>query len=61
MNSAMQKGSRRRPAGDATKAGNVVLHCSDSGHAGAMGWQERSEEFSRQVTFLHDALGLSKI
>ncbi|CAE7397920.1 PREPL [Symbiodinium pilosum] len=53
--------SRRRPAGDATKAGNVVLHCSDSGHAGAMGWQERSEEFSRQVTFLHDALGLSKI
>ena len=54
-------GSSRRRSSDGGCDDNVVVYCSDSGHAGAVSWQERNEEFSRQVSFLHNALGLEKI
>ena len=37
-----------------------VLQSSDSGHAGAADWNSRSEEFARQISFLHESLGLSE-
>ncbi|CAE7216696.1 ptrB [Symbiodinium sp. CCMP2456] len=55
-----RRGSRRRSS-DGGSGDNVVVYCSDSGHAGPVSWQERDEEFSRQVSFLHNALGLEKI
>eukprot|EP00928_Gymnodinium_smaydae_P002657 TRINITY_DN10953_c0_g1_i2.p1 TRINITY_DN10953_c0_g1~~TRINITY_DN10953_c0_g1_i2.p1 ORF type:complete len:848 (+),score=224.50 TRINITY_DN10953_c0_g1_i2:164-2707(+) len=50
------EGSAGEPSG--SEAPCVLLHCSDGGHGGSMDWHGRSEEFSRQLAFLHRALGL---
>lgn len=62
-------GARRRrgATGPATAAAEgdaagdtpcVVLHCADGGHSGAADWDGRSQEFARQIAFLHKAVGL---
>eukprot|EP00929_Paragymnodinium_shiwhaense_P087559 TRINITY_DN47703_c0_g1_i1.p1 TRINITY_DN47703_c0_g1~~TRINITY_DN47703_c0_g1_i1.p1 ORF type:complete len:830 (+),score=188.16 TRINITY_DN47703_c0_g1_i1:73-2562(+) len=62
-------GARRNSAPEPERAGTgaavpaaapvAVLHCADSGgHGGAADWHGRSEEFARQIAFLHKAVGL---
>lgn len=51
-------GVRRRSPSEPHNA--CVLQSSDSGHAGAADWNSRSEEFARQISFLHESLGLSE-
>lgn len=51
-------GVRRRSRSEPHNA--CVLQSSDSGHAGAADWNSRSEEFARQISFLHESLGLSE-
>lgn len=60
VDNAVGGGPRRRSAarGHAEELPQVVLVCSDGGHGGAMDWHGRSEEFSRQLAFLHKAIGL---
>lgn len=56
-------GGRRRASGVQGRTADkemprVVVHCADSGHSGSSDWHGRSEEFARQIAFLHKATGL---
>lgn len=54
----MHQGARRRHNCSETQGNECVLQSSDSGHAGAVDWNGQSEEFARQIAFLHQTLGL---